>query len=174
MFLMTVKQLMKFFFFLSMLNIPCYLFYHQVNHGAEPEDIVAHLAKLTLGSVGEQETVCRSTNAAASSSLELECPSNSEAFIDELLFVGITKNDSTTCRSATPVVKTDAVLQKGCFFDVDTHVRNEVLQKNMPADKEFLQDRPNVLKFKTWLEKNCLGRNKCTIPIDKMLIRNDC
>lgn len=65
MFLMTVKQLIKFFIFLSFLNIPCYLFYFQSNNRAASRDLVAIFGALSLGNIGEQGDVCSSMNYAA-------------------------------------------------------------------------------------------------------------
>jgi hypothetical protein len=64
MFLMSTKEIMKFFFLLSLLNIPSYLFYHQAQHEQEPTDIVGWIASMNMGQLGEEAPVCGKINTA--------------------------------------------------------------------------------------------------------------
>jgi len=88
MFLMTVKQLMWLFFFVSVLNIPLYIFFYQINGVGTPRSIIEYFSRFSLTNT-ERQTVCETMNIASQNEIKLQCPFNTQSQIDELNFIGL-------------------------------------------------------------------------------------
>lgn len=130
MFLMSTKQLMKFFFFLTVINLPLYLFFWQsTEHDSHSHDINFIFAHLGIGALGERQNACGYANVATQKNITIKC-AHKMGKIDNLLMVGLSKNDSTTCSAISDnTYRTDApnLLAKGCFLHYDlTHRENSV------------------------------------------------
>jgi len=53
MFLMTAKQLMVFFFVMTIINIPNYFLFHKSSGGTQAKDLVELFSMINLGSFGK-------------------------------------------------------------------------------------------------------------------------
>ena len=153
MFLMTVKQLMWLFFFISVLNIPVYYFYFQINEPGDKTNIIDQLQRFSIANT-EREQACQTVNLAQKSSFNLYC-AGGKASIDSLNFIGVTLNDNSTCKSMDTQSNPETYMQHGCYFDLDIHGAPR------PADKypatTYLQEKNNLEKFKKWFRQTCVG-----------------
>lgn len=61
MFLMSTKQIMKFFFLVIIINVPLYLFYaNTTDQITECTDLLCYFDHLGLGAIGEMQKTCAS------------------------------------------------------------------------------------------------------------------
>ena len=72
-YLITLKKLSCFFFFVSILYIPVYLFLW-FSDDTIPGTFGDVLGKMTLGSVGKSSTTCNFMNYAKVTSIVIQCP----------------------------------------------------------------------------------------------------
>jgi len=105
MFLMTVKQLMWLFFFISVLNIPLYYFYFQINEAGDTRNlsynsIIDQFQRFSIANT-EKEQACQTVNLASKSTFSLSCPGRT-AQIDVLNFIGVPLNADSACTSMSP------------------------------------------------------------------------
>ena len=75
--------------------------------------------------------------------------------------------------SVDPLDKPDSILEKGCLFDININSAFRPVDKYSKA-KNYLQEKSNIEPFKKWFRTNCAGKNNCIIPMDKLLIRDEC
>jgi hypothetical protein len=99
MFLMSSKALSVLFFFLTVINLPVYLFYYSSNDYEVQNIPIDFFPKLSLGNIGQAENSCSSANHVTSSEISFTCSSNF-AKLSDLKFVGIIQTNETTCNSA--------------------------------------------------------------------------
>lgn len=99
MFLISAKTLAWFFVVLTILNVPTYMFFYKSNQTANcsTSDLQGCFDKLSMGSIGQSEIACATVNFAKSRELELAC-FTSNAKLTEIKFVGIAKDNETSCK----------------------------------------------------------------------------
>lgn len=123
MFLMTLKQLMWVFFFLSIINIPLYTFYWQVNTQANPKS--SFFQKFAMANSAQDDT-CEELTFGRQTYLKFECPRKMST-ISDLKFIGIAKNDTASCRGAIVTHIPSRIFTEGCYYDFDVQTPNAEL-----------------------------------------------
>ena len=165
-FLMTTKSVAWFFLFLTVINIPIYLFFHQSNQTADcdmnnfkAETLQECFDKVSLGSMGQNEVACSTLNFARNRKINLSC-STQFAKLTEIKFMGLTKSNQSTCTRLN-----DAKLS-----DKSDQFENKCYINNIDSGTEqylFTEEQKN--KFLRYYDNNCLNRSKCTIPLTESI-----
>lgn len=96
MFLMSTKALSILFFFLTILNLPVYLFYYQSNDYAV-QSTIDFFPKVSLGNIGQAENACSSMNYVTDKKVSFTCSSNF-AKLSELKYIGLIDKEAS-CKS---------------------------------------------------------------------------
>lgn len=86
-FLITVRKLTCFFFLVSVINIPIYMFLW-FSDDTFPITVGDYLGKLSLGSITQSKAMCNSNNYAATDILKIQCR-NKISELESIKFVGI-------------------------------------------------------------------------------------
>ena len=118
MFLMSAKSLSILFFVLTLINIPCYMFYYGSNPATETIQTPQQwFNALSLGSIGESAHACDVINAAQDTMISLSCNIGT---LTSIRYLGLSKNDdSATCSSILHVKSIDHMLLKSCNTDYE-------------------------------------------------------
>lgn len=95
--------------------------------------------------------------------MNFKCP-HRVGKIDELSFIGITKNNSINCQSASGVDADDAneILHEGCGFNLDVHSTN--LELSDPNYRFFYADK--YQDFADKFNDLCENKHECAVPLD--------
>jgi len=97
MFLMSAKSLAILFFVLTIINIPCYVFYFGSSASSAnistPQDL---FNALSLGNIGEAAHACDVINWAQDTTVSLSC---NVGTLTSIRYMGLTKADDSTCTS---------------------------------------------------------------------------
>lgn len=116
-YLITTWKLTCFFFIVSLLNVPVYMFLWYSDGGSVHATIGDNLAKLSLGSIGTSTTGCNYMNYASSPTFKIQCK-NKFSKLQEIDYLGISKNDNTTCPILlkTPLEEMKNSFHDGCMY----------------------------------------------------------
>lgn len=94
---MSTKAVAWLFFFLSILNIPVFIFFYESNDAEIISVPMDYFAKLSLGNIGQAENACNQMNYATDREISFTC-SSSFAKLSDLKYLGVVKKSKTTCK----------------------------------------------------------------------------
>ena len=123
-FLMSTKSLSILFFFLTIINIPVYMFYFASHPASQsvstPQD---YFNALSLGNIGESDYACAAVNwanpvkAPAVQEVTLACATGT---LTDVKYLGVPKSDKVTCTNLlTDVSHINQKLEAECYTDFD-------------------------------------------------------
>lgn len=159
MFLLATKSLAWLFFFLTILNLPVFAFYYASNPTSENSlSLQDYFGSLSLGNIGESEHACDRMNLAADKNIKLSC---SMGLLQEMKYIGIGKDDSSTCMNILSAVKVSENFENGCYTDFGGE-----------ADGYIQQPKTGESNLSKYYKANCLNKQSCTIPIDYLRNNN--
>jgi len=158
-FLMSAKSLAILFFVLTIINIPCYVFYFGSSADSAsiktPQDL---FNALSLGNIGQAAHACDVVNWAQDQTVSLSC---NVGTLTSIRYMGITKTDDQTCTSLLNAKSVDASLVAGCYTDAD-------------ASGTAVQTAAGHLAFAATYKTGCLGKRSCKIPLSLPEIKPAC
>lgn len=96
-FLITVRKVMCFFFVISILNVPVYLFLWFSND-TTPITLGDYMGKLSLGGITQTQTKCDSMNYASTETVKIQC-NNQISQIESIHFLGIGSTKEAKCKT---------------------------------------------------------------------------
>ena len=103
---MSTKSLSILFFFLSIWYLPVYYFFFYSNSNTEISSSNDFFHKFSLGNTGQTENACEAVNFAIQNRITFSCQSG-YAQLTELKYVGVAKNNKTTCETVTNSFESD-------------------------------------------------------------------
>ena len=94
---MSTKALSQFFFLLTIINIPVYIFYHNSNpiEVTKPA-FLGVFSSFSLGNIAQREGSCDAVNFAIGNEVNLKC---SYGTLENIMYYGFTKEDDASCLS---------------------------------------------------------------------------
>ena len=108
-FLLATKALSWFFFFLTIINIPVYVFYHNANPVEQTKPwFLGYLNSFSLGNIAQTGSSCDSLNIAIDSKINLSCPSG---HLDNIMYYGFTKENEATCLNIKSATKPETFFE---------------------------------------------------------------
>jgi len=150
MFLMSAKSLAILFFVLTIINIPCYVFYYGSSADSasikSPQDL---FNALSLGNIGQAAHACDVINWAQDATVSLSC---NVGTLTSIRYMGVTKTDDQTCTSLLNAKSIDDSLVPDCYTDFE----------ESGAEIHSALGHP---KFEATYKTDCLGKTSCKIPM---------
>jgi hypothetical protein len=158
-FLMSAKSLAILFFVLTIINIPCYVFYFGSSADSAsiktPQDL---FNALSLGNIGQAAHACDVVNWAQDQTVSLSC---NVGTLTSIRYMGITKTNDQTCTSLLNAKSVDASLVAGCYTDAD-------------AGGTAVHTAAGHTAFAAAYKTGCLGKRSCKIPLSLPEIKPAC
>jgi hypothetical protein len=159
MFLMSAKSLAILFFVLTIINIPCYIFYFgssaDSNNIKSPQDL---FNALSLGNIGQAAHACDVINWAQDTTVSLSC---NVGTLTSIRYMGVTKSDDQTCTSLLSAQSIDDSLVPDCYADFE-------------ESGTEIHSASGHAKFEATYKADCLGKTSCKIPMIKTEFKEKC
>jgi len=157
-FLMSTKSLAVLFFFLTLINIPVYMFYFASHPASQslstPQD---YFNALSLGNIGSGDYACAAVNwavpvvAPAVQEITLACATGT---LTDVKYLGVPKSDKVTCKNLlVNTLHIKEKLEDECYTDFDDVRAHGIHSAKGHSD------------FVKFYADNCLGKASCTIPL---------
>lgn len=188
MFLMSTKQVTKFFFLMLILNLPVMMFLSQTSgHMDDCVDLPCVFEHVSVGAVGEMDSSCglltKDPNKPdeKAGNLTVKCPSQLGK-ISDVLFIGLAKDTTSTCQKALNTKRKEAadILEDSCYQNMDFVHREASVQmsqynstKAFYAEHNLFGETESKNFFKTFA-KECIGKNECQLDVGQLSMAQRC
>lgn len=154
-FLMATRALGTFFFIMTLVNIPVYLFFYNASEweAHSPQD---YFAKMSIGNMGAVVKSCGSSNLAflddvdgGPRQIKLQCE---QGVLEDLQMFGLAKDDASTCSAIPGAKDKEKYFIKACHYDSILH-DNGIF--NPIFETQFWRN----------YNRTCQGLSECIIPL---------
>lgn len=148
MFLMSTKQITKFFFLLMVINMPLIIFFYETSEEVKGcNDLPCYFEHMGIGSVGEMQNACGSKKHTDDGNITIKCDSELGR-IFEIKFIGVGLNETSTCPKAMNTKRADAVevLEEQCHQKMDIAHREDSVRMSDYADENDFWNNYNLFK----------------------------